>query len=77
MVFESGGTACRRAASGEDPDGEIDRPGRRGWLHPGGPRPGPHTAGATDRAGVLAVLAFADDQLGTEIGPLTAPMNVR
>jgi hypothetical protein len=78
VVFESGGTACRRAAGGEDPDGEIvTGPGAEGGFIRVVPDPGRTPLGPPIAPRVLAALAFADDELGTEIGPLTAPMNVR
>lgn len=78
ITFAHDGTTCRRAADGGVPDGELlTGPGAEGGfvritLDPDRTPIGPSVAPR-----IVAALAFADDELGTAIGPLSAPIAVR
>ena len=78
VMFEGGGTACRRAADGEEPDGEVlTGPGAEGGFVRVVPRADRTPVGPSIAPRILAAFEFADAELGAGIGPLTAPVDVR
>ncbi len=78
VVFEDGGTTCRPAADGDEPDADLSvGPGAEGGFVRVAMRADRTPIGPSVAPRVVAALALADERHGAGLGPLTAARSVR